>query len=1150
MYPADKIFKNMETPPSASSSSSSSSAPRTASGAGAPTGRHQGSGEGSSGSQSNPSGSTSGRFPKRTNVADSEGPDSKKRLQDTVADSFQPFNRIKVQLNMFKLDISGMDAVIHKIRFDVAIMFRDGKKHHLKDKNPALLGDGNRQIRRRAQWMLFKTWFKKNPRIFKGKTDPSVAAYDCAETIYVGTSNYAGIVPKHECMFTESDFSPEEWAVVVRISRSKSPRFAIEIESRPDKVYTRGPQALTEANRSELTRCIETVTNQILHDGNFLLYSTAIFPESHPASSGRPEDHDIVSEIRIGFNKVTRVVPSDNEVPDVFMTIEIGRSVFYKPISLLQFVCDKRDDIVAINKSHYVEKIGEAEKVGAVVMADEVEKIEEEAEKVCPVLKADAVEKVEEAEKVFAGLKADAVEKVEEAEKVCPGLKADAVEKVEEAEKVCPGLKADAVEKVEEAEKVCPGLKADAVEKVEEAEKVCPGLKADAVEKVEEEETVERLPEPWRILKNSKLSNVMQWIEVVPKHLNQTVNRNQKISGLSKTNALTTLFELKKNPDDKNGEPISVNDYFQEKHTLPIKYPNLPLVTTKSLKHIEFFPIEVLHIAPHQRIKNEHMPAEVRSHMTGKNSTLPSEHVRQIQQILRNSLKMANNGHLAAFRIKMPSFHPIKPVANILAPPLIKFANHGTHIPIPNFGCAFNKTYEKFVAPANIKTIAFLITNANFRSVEELMKNIEQYCKEQRIKVERRRQDWRVFHCTENDTLRLREIIDECIKDKADILFVIAKDKHPFSHDYLKYYEEKLGQQTIQVCTNTANNMIGDRALSGQSFKNVMRKFNCKTGGTNFHIDVTQSVDGKVICPHTQSMHMKLYANTQFIGFELSHSGARTQFQIQQEIHRPEPTVVGVAYSLKNSTQLGGFSYYQKPRVANLTELSENFPTCLEAYRESTTCLPKTIVIYRSGLGEGDFKEIISELNDMKKAAAKKKSGYEPKFVLIVAQRRSHVRMFPEKIDGSSAKEQNVVSGTCVDYSSGHGLDEFIMSSQIPLIGTIRPTRYTVLVNESKWSKNEIMNATYQLAFGHQVSYQPPAIPNVLYAAKNLAKRGKNNLRTHVDLQEFQEGVKEICARYADSIGEITKEEFEKMLVNEISASVNEKTKKSRNFWA
>lgn len=193
--------------------------------------------------------------------------------------------------------------------------------------------------------------------------------------------------------------------------------------------------------------------------------------------------------------------------------------------------------------------------------------------------------------------------------------------------------------------------------------------------------------------------------------------------------------------------------------------------------------------------------------------------------------------------------------------------------------------------------------------------------------------------------------------------------------------------------------------------------------------------------------------------------------------------------------------------------LDKHFVKVIESYKKATNLLPKTIVIYRSGASEGDFPRVCEELQEVRKAF-EAFPGYRPKLVAVLAQRHSHVRVFPETIRGRSARDQNVQSGTAIDniYSSS-GATEFILVSQSPLIvselffpdffnfkivqGTVRPTRYTVAANTANWEKSEILNMTYMLSFGHQVSYQPTSIPDVLYGAQNLAKRGHNNYKMH-----------------------------------------------------
>ncbi|CAL2041596.1 unnamed protein product [Caenorhabditis brenneri] len=152
---------------------------------------------------------------------------------------------------------------------------------------------------------------------------------------------------------------------------------------------------------------------------------------------------------------------------------------------------------------------------------------------------------------------------------------------------------------------------------------------------------------------------------------------------------------------------------------------------------------------------------------------------------------------------------------------------------------------------------------------------------------------------------------------------------------------------------------------------------------------------------------------TQFIGFKLSHTGARTRFDIQEDIYDGDPTSVGVAYSLRHASQLGGFTYFQDTRLHKLTRPDVKFRICLEGYFKADQRLPEQLVIYHIGSGEGDYEQM--EVEEMREACLNFKAEYKPRFVVILVQRRARIRVFPERIGGNNSKEQNVPSGTCVD---------------------------------------------------------------------------------------------------------------------------------------
>lgn len=97
---------------------------------------------------------------------------------------------------------------------------------------------------------------------------------------------------------------------------------------------------MTLENRSELTRIIEAITDQCLHNEKFLLYSSGTFP----TKGGDIASPDEVTLIKSGFVKTTKIVDRDG-VPDAIMTVDTTKSPFYKDTSLLKFFTAKMDQL-------------------------------------------------------------------------------------------------------------------------------------------------------------------------------------------------------------------------------------------------------------------------------------------------------------------------------------------------------------------------------------------------------------------------------------------------------------------------------------------------------------------------------------------------------------------------------------------------------------------------------------------------------------------------------------------------------------------------------------------------------------------------------------------------------------------------------------
>ncbi|PIC12310.1 hypothetical protein B9Z55_028538 [Caenorhabditis nigoni] len=1011
--------------------------------------------------------------------------DPKRRYGETSSSggggSFSPIYSVKVQLNSWNLDLSKMDENIYKFMFKVVLITTNELRVDLADGIVAVSGDVNRQSRRQALCVLLNKWLEKNPRYFRSNFQPFMAAYDAAETFYVPESFVAEEIEKNKSVLTENDFDSETYRTVSTLSRRRGTVYEISVKS-IGQIFTRGPNALKADNLSELTRCIECVSNQILHTNNFLLYSTGIYPVDGNVLS----EPSATTEIRGGFNKVSRVTIDGSRLK-AMMTVDISRSCFFKSTSMLQFIGAKYMELKHGVRGGSGGRGGRGGGRGGFGRGGS-------------------------GRGGFGDRRDSSYRHYDDR-----------------------GYGSGRDRHGDRDRRRDDGNGTD--------------YNPDDLKKFEEDFTSDRLGQ--YVL--SDLNVALKGLVVRPIHLNDTkANRTVIVDSIGKLSAETAQFEFGKGEDARD---ISVQEYFMTTYNIQLKFPKLPVVISKKRQHHEFYPLELLEIIPGQRLKNSKMTADIQQFMTGANSSLPLDHIAQTRIILEDYLKLGGhqkNKHFDAFNIRFGDSRPIVIRSDILAPPHILFKPDRAHVIANGTDVRINAgRNETFVKPAKLRSIMIIDYCRGLREIDNFKRCLRDKFREHGFRYKYEDVEWIHERCDPSDLAKTKDLMKQALRNKVTLVIGIAMEKMPHIHDILKYYEEKIGQQTLQLCAETVRKMSsggGNRT----TVDNVIRKLNLKCGGTNFYVEVPEAVNNRLVCINPEEMRKKLYKNTQFIGFELSHTGAQSKFDKLKEDAEIDPTIVGVAYSLKHSTQLGGFSYFQDGRVHKLTHIQEKFGECLKGYQEATDSLPKTIVMYRVGSGEGDYPQVRKEVEEMREAADSFESGYKPKFLMVLAQRNSHVRIFPEHINNGNARIQNVRSGTCVEsIGSAHGLMEFILCCQSAMIGTIRPTRYTVIVNDTDWTKNELMNVTYHLAFGHQVSYGPPSVPNVLYAAKNLAKRGQNNFKVHKDMADIKDKTKKLYEEYRDVLGE--KEQEDAILdkfINDISEEVNKCTISGRNFWA
>ncbi|OHE98025.1 piwi domain-containing protein [Colletotrichum orchidophilum] len=278
-----------------------------------------------------------------------------------------------------------------------------------------------------------------------------------------------------------------------------------------------------------------------------------------------------------------------------------------------------------------------------------------------------------------------------------------------------------------------------------------------------------------------------------------------------------------------------------------------------------------------------------------------------------------------------------------------------------------------------------------------------------------------------------------------------------------------------------------------QTYANVGLKWNLKNGGVN-HI-VRDPID------------IINLGKTMIVGYDVTHPTNMPNDK------NAAPSLVGLVASVdKDMGQWPGVAWEQTSRQEMLgDELITHFKRRLELWRSRNTGnLPDYIVIYRDGVSEGQFTQVLDvELPMIRQACAAMYSGNRrPKISIIVSVKRHQTRFYPTSEATMDERSRNIRNGTVVDRGVTQARYwDFFLTAHTALKGTARPAHYTVLLDEIFRDKygvgdraaDNLEKLTHDLcySFGRAtkaVSICPPA-----YYADILCERARVHRPEHFD---------------------------------------------------
>ncbi|KAJ1670039.1 hypothetical protein EV182_008459, partial [Spiromyces aspiralis] len=156
---------------------------------------------------------------------------------------------------------------------------------------------------------------------------------------------------------------------------------------------------------------------------------------------------------------------------------------------------------------------------------------------------------------------------------------------------------------------------------------------------------------------------------------------------------------------------------------------------------------------------------------------------------------------------------------------------------------------------------------------------------------------------------------------------------------------------------------------------NLCLKINVKLGGINSTIP-------------PEELSVLAAEPTLILGADVSHPGPGMG-------HRPSTASV-VGSINRDASRYHAMLCQQPPRTEIIGKMGEIVLTMLRRYYSNTKEKPKRIVIYRDGVSEGQFQQVLDqELSAIKQACNTIETTYNPKVTFIVIQKRTHARFLP-----------------------------------------------------------------------------------------------------------------------------------------------------------
>ncbi|KAH9179679.1 Piwi domain-containing protein [Lactarius sanguifluus] len=521
------------------------------------------------------------------------------------------------------------------------------------------------------------------------------------------------------------------------------------------------------------------------------------------------------------------------------------------------------------------------------------------------------------------------------------------------------------------------------------------------------------------------------------------------IKKLSKEGARDMTFEL------TGGQTTTVADYFRQKLNRPLRFPDVICV----------------------EILRKHIPPDKTNFVLEFATKRPIDRLGSIVNGL-GVLEYGQSEYVREFGMTVAN-EPIRVQARIMNPPTLRYHQSSKQPSARPRDGAWNLIDKRMFTQSNVANWMIVVYERqqrfNDRVANQMASDLVKACEAVGISINPQPALIKWESRQGNIGQQLRAASDECQRRTMNLptlVVVVLPEGGNDIYSAVKHF----GDVAVGVVTQCMKSSKCFHAKP-QYFASITLRLNVKLGGVN---SVPEPCDISFLTNTTiptivMGAHVIRSAPT-------SGSGNR-------------PSVASLVGSIDASAvRYVSTMEVQRPRreiIDTMESMSMlvNFPHRYACYQ---LCIPE-------GISEGQFATIIkNELPLIRNAC--KKLGFNPTITLIIVGKPRHVRFFPRS-ENEGDRGGNCPAGTVIDSDVVNPVEfEFYLQSHGGVPGTARPTHYTVLVDENRFTADGLQALSYALCHVYAPATCSVSIPAPVYYAKLVCSHSKHHFDPRLDL--------------------------------------------------